>query len=138
MSLLVDLVGKIWNVNMQIMDILVRQQSRNVAPDTQHTWFQQPVKFEDALGRLPPVPSEYSWGVGASCVSDLLRTRKIRQKINAIILDQFKSGPGCEKVLCGGYELFNTIDSRQRLSTSDLEALVPVMSITMAFVIGLY
>ena len=31
--------------------------------DTRHTWVQEPVKFEDALGRIFPVPSEYDWEV---------------------------------------------------------------------------
>ena len=33
--------------------------------DLQHTWFQAPVVVEDALGCKWPVPSEYSWNVGA-------------------------------------------------------------------------
>ena len=60
------------------------------------------------------------------------------QKINAIILDQFKAGPGHDKVSYGEYELFNTIDARQPLSDSELGMLIPGMSITMAFVIGIY
>lgn len=63
---------------------------------------------------------------------------KPHQKIDAIILDQFKVGPGHDKVLCGEYELFNTIDTRQSFSGSEFKTLVPGMSITMAFVIGLY
>lgn len=39
---------------------------------------------------------------------------------------------------CGEYELFNSIDARQPLSESELGMLIPGMSITMAFVIGLY
>ena len=61
-----------------------------------------------------------------------------RQKINAIILDQCKVGPGHNNVSCGEYELFNSIDARQLLSECELGMLVPGMSITMAFVIGLY
>lgn len=61
-----------------------------------------------------------------------------RQKINAIILDQFKIGPGHDKVACGEYELFNSIDARKPLSESEPGMLIPGMSITMAFVIGLY
>ena len=60
------------------------------------------------------------------------------QKINAIILDQFKVGPGHDKVSCGEYELFNSIDAKQPLSDSELGMLIPGMSITMAFVIGIY
>jgi hypothetical protein len=29
--------------------------------DLQYTWAQKPVKLEDALGRIIPVPSEYDW-----------------------------------------------------------------------------
>ncbi|KAF6232821.1 hypothetical protein HO173_009035 [Letharia columbiana] len=80
-----------------------------------------PIKIDDALGRILPVPSEYNlW------------------KINAIVLDQFKVGSAHEKVSCGEYELFNGVDSRQPLSDSGLGTLVSGMSITMAFVIGLY
>lgn len=48
---------------MQIMDILVKQQVSGKPPDVQHTWFQIPVRFEDALGRVIPIPSEYNWSV---------------------------------------------------------------------------
>lgn len=61
--MLVDLVGKIWTMDKQIIDILMRQNSTTTAPDLHHTWFQQPVKFEDALGRILPIPSEYNLGV---------------------------------------------------------------------------
>ena len=32
-------------------------------PDLRHTWAQAPIKFEDALGRIIPIPSEYDWDV---------------------------------------------------------------------------
>jgi hypothetical protein len=32
-------------------------------PDIRHTWAQAPVRFEDALGRVMPIPSEYDWDV---------------------------------------------------------------------------
>ena len=65
-------------------------------------------------------------------------TLNLRQKINAIIFDQFRSGPGRDKVSCGEYELFNSNDTRQSLSDSELGVLIPGMSITMAFVVGRY
>ena len=34
-----------------------------LSPDLQRTWFQAPARLEDALGRVWPVPSEYSWAV---------------------------------------------------------------------------
>lgn len=72
-AILVDLVGKIWTMDKQIIDILMRQQSTAIALDLHHTWFQQPVKFEDALGRILPVPSEYNLGVLSLCISEKLR-----------------------------------------------------------------
>ena len=42
------------------------------APDLAHTWAQAPIKFEDALGRIMPVPSEYDWDVSSIA---LIRTR---------------------------------------------------------------
>jgi hypothetical protein len=32
-------------------------------PDIRYTWAQAPVRFEDALGRVIPIPSEYDWDV---------------------------------------------------------------------------
>lgn len=61
--MIVDLVGKILTMDKQIIDILMRQESTITVPDLHHTWFQQPVRFEDALGRILPVPSEYNLGV---------------------------------------------------------------------------
>jgi hypothetical protein len=37
-------------------------------PDPNYTWAQAPIKFEDALGRIIPVPSEYDWDVGLIAV----------------------------------------------------------------------
>ena len=60
-------------MDKQIIDLLMRQQNTNAAPDLHHTWFQQPVKFEDALGRILPVPSEYNLGVFPLCISTKIR-----------------------------------------------------------------
>ena len=66
--MLVDIVGKIWTMDKLILDMLMRQEKSTKAPDLHHTWFQQPVKFEDALGRILPVPSEYNLGVSCLCI----------------------------------------------------------------------
>ena len=42
--------------------------------------------------------------------------------------DQFKEGPGHGKVMCGEFELLNTNDRSQ---------IIPGMSVTMAFLIGM-
>lgn len=72
-TVLVDLVGKIWAMDQQIFDMLRRQQNTTTAPDLQHTWFQRPVKFEDALGRILPVPSEYNLGVHRLCMLESMK-----------------------------------------------------------------
>ena len=66
--MLVDLVGKIWTMDNLILDMLMRQEKNTTRPDLHHTWFQQPVKFEDALGRILPVLSEYNVGVSCLCI----------------------------------------------------------------------
>lgn len=47
---------------MQMMDIVVKLSS-TPSPDPRYTWYQKPVRFEDARGQVFPVPSEYNWGV---------------------------------------------------------------------------
>jgi hypothetical protein len=60
---LAELASKIWSRNLQIMFLLMQMQS--IAPniDVHHTWFQEPIRFEDAFGREIPIPSEYNWSV---------------------------------------------------------------------------
>lgn len=72
-AMLVDLVGKIWAMDKQIIDTLMRQHSTTTGLDLHHTWFQQPIKFEDALGRVLPVPSEYNLGVSRLSVLGEIR-----------------------------------------------------------------
>jgi hypothetical protein len=47
-----------------MMDTFGKAAQRLPSPDLNHTWAQDPIKFEDALGRVIPVPSEYDWDVG--------------------------------------------------------------------------
>ena len=60
---LVDLATKVWNSNLQIIGLMVKLQCTSPVPDLRHTWLQEPIRFEDALGRVFPVPSEYNWDV---------------------------------------------------------------------------
>ncbi|RTE85301.1 hypothetical protein BHE90_000154 [Fusarium euwallaceae] len=103
------------------MAVVTQLQSQPPRPDTSRTWFQDPVRFEDALGRVLPIPSEYGWS-----------------KVHAIILDHFSTGPGSDKVKAEEYLLFNSLDSSQTLLQRQTESLIPGMSITMAFIIGRY
>lgn len=66
LGMLVDLASKVWQSNMQIMSIVVKLQSSGPSPNLRYTWVQEPVRFEDAMGRLIPIPSEYNWAVSTS------------------------------------------------------------------------
>lgn len=46
-----------------MMDMICKAVESISKPDLRYTWAQAPVKFEDALGRIMPVPSEYDWDV---------------------------------------------------------------------------
>ncbi len=48
-----------------IMDMFSKALETLPPPDLYHTWAQPPMKFEDALGRIIPVPSEYDWDVSS-------------------------------------------------------------------------
>jgi hypothetical protein len=58
-----DFASDIWQSNLQIMAMVTKLQTTPPHPDIRHTWFQEPIRFEDALGRIMPVPSEYNWSV---------------------------------------------------------------------------
>jgi hypothetical protein len=45
-------------------NVLLSVRSRLSEPDTRHTWFQEPMRFEDAYGRVWPIPVEYDYLVG--------------------------------------------------------------------------
>jgi hypothetical protein len=61
----------------------------------------------------------------------------LTQKLEAVIIAQFSTGPGQEKVFSGEYELFkdDTVLSQDDFRNTPL---LPGMSITMAIVIGQY
>jgi hypothetical protein len=63
---LVELVGKVWTLNVQTMDYFTKLQNNSAKIDIKHTWFQEPMKLEDAFGRAIPIPAEYRWSVRLS------------------------------------------------------------------------
>lgn len=63
---LVDLASKVWQSNLQIITLMINFQTTSPSPDCRYTWVQEPVRFEDALGRVIPVPSEYNWVVSST------------------------------------------------------------------------
>lgn len=88
--------------------------------DTRFTYFQAPVRVEDALGRVFPFPSECS-------VEALLVEIKAR----------FREGPGKNEVMAGDFDIFNAKNTAQLLATSDHNVLLPGMSINMAIIFKL-
>ena len=115
---LVDLAVKVWRSNLQIHNMVLRWQTDLPYPDLRHTYFQDPVKFEDALGRILPIPSEYDF-----C------------KVSAIIREQFKHGPGHRKVIANQYELFNARYSDSQLTRDNWTHFLPGAYVKMAVVV---
>src|SRR2546423_4329426 len=72
LKILVDLANKVWQSNMQIVSFMVKLQTTTPSPDLRYTWAQDPVRFEDAMGRSFPIPSEYNWGVSSILASLVL------------------------------------------------------------------
>ena len=64
---LLDLVYRVWQSNTQIMSFITSSNMSTPSPDLRYTWFQDPIKFEDAMGRVIPIPSEYDWKVTSFC-----------------------------------------------------------------------
>jgi len=60
---LIDIATKVWTSNVQTMNYFSRMQDMHVKIDTRHTWFQDPIRLQDAFGREIPIPAEYGWSV---------------------------------------------------------------------------
>lgn len=86
--------------------------------DTRFTYFQAPVRVEDALGRVFPFSSE--------CSIEALDTE---------IKARFKEGPGKTEVIAGDFQIFNAKNTNQIITASGSNTLLPGMSIYMAIVL---
>jgi hypothetical protein len=62
---LIGLAGKVWTTNLQIITFFSNLQNSQTRIDTRHTWFQEPLRFDDAFGRTIPFPVEYGWSVSS-------------------------------------------------------------------------
>lgn len=102
----------------QIYAIVLELKTNLLGIDTRFTYFQAPVKVEDALGRVFPFSSE--------CSVEALDTE---------IRSRFKEGPGKIEVNAGDFELFNAKNAKQVLTITDNNGLLPGMSINMAIVL---
>ena len=102
----------------QIYTIVLELRASARPLDTRFTYFQEPVRVEDVLGRVFPFPSE--------CSIEALDTE---------IKARFKHGPGKAEVMAEAYEIANAKDSKQVLTAANDATLLPGMSITMAIVV---
>ncbi|TEY81030.1 hypothetical protein BOTCAL_0035g00230 [Botryotinia calthae] len=88
--------------------------------DTRFTYFQAPVKVEDALGRGFPIPSEYSF-----------------DDLRATIHSRFKEGPGHYQVSSVHYDILNGKNRKQVISAGSCERreFLPGSTLTMAIIL---
>lgn len=87
--------------------------------DTRFTYFQAPIRVEDALGRVFPFPSECSI-----------------EALTAEIKARFRGGPSEKEVLAGDFEIFiNARNNTKLLITSGRNVLLPGMSVNMVIVV---
>ena len=63
LPVLVQLAHYVWTSNVKLMALISWQQKNLQSPMSGCRW-QVPAKFEDACGRILPIPSEFNWGVG--------------------------------------------------------------------------
>lgn len=96
----------------------ILQLQASLPVDIRWTHFQAPVKVEDALGRIFPVPSEYD-------LSDL----------HALIRHRFRKGPGNREIGAGSFKL---IDKRNRVvvNRSSMSRLLPGLDILMSIIVA--
>ena len=116
---LIEIMNGVWATNSQVIGYLSKAQQSFPAPDARFSWLQAPLRLEDSLGRIIPVPAEYDWNM-----------------LNAVVRSKFATGPGRHKVAAGDYALFPTYNASQTLDPR--RPLEPGSSVSMAIVIGKY
>ncbi|KAH6667677.1 hypothetical protein B0J14DRAFT_169503 [Halenospora varia] len=117
---LLAMATNVWKTQTEMMETFMKALDRLPPPDLHHTWAQAPIRFEDALGRVIPVPSEYDWDM-----------------FEAIIHTRFKDGPGHTKVRSQEYELFFFGVNVTPIRAAGYRP-TPGMWITMTFIVGQY
>ena len=104
----------------QIYTIVLELRDGARGIDTRFTYFQPPVRVEDALARVFPFPAECS----VEALSCELRVR-------------FREGACMEEVIAGSFEMFNSENEDQTLTISDRNGLVSGMSIKMVVILAI-
>ncbi|KAH7399797.1 hypothetical protein BKA64DRAFT_707484 [Cadophora sp. MPI-SDFR-AT-0126] len=114
----INILGNVRTTTEEIYTIVLEIRSFITGPDPRFTWYQEPVKVEDTLGRIFPVPSEYSLS-----------------ELKGIIRMKFANSFCHGEVIAGNYELSNSKNSEHVLTGDDSVALLPGMSIVMAIIV---
>jgi hypothetical protein len=91
--------------------VLIR--SRLYGPNISHTWFQEPMRFEDPYGRIWPIPVEYNY-----------------MMVEGLVRGKFKSGRGKSLVERDQWQLFESTNTKHIFSPENWEP-IPGMKITM-------
>ncbi|PQE06220.1 kinetoplast-associated kap protein [Rutstroemia sp. NJR-2017a BBW] len=86
-------------------------------PDTRHTWLQEPMRWEDAYGRVSPIPVEFDYAM-----------------MEGALRGKFRKGRGKKLVERNQWQLFDPSSPRAIYSAENWEPF-PGMKITMAMII---
>ncbi|KAI1321128.1 hypothetical protein F5Y16DRAFT_73753 [Xylariaceae sp. FL0255] len=113
LSSLQSVVSQVCVSIQKLYTAVLEIRSNMISTDARWSFFQAPCRFEDALGRITPVPSEYDL--------DLLHT---------IIRHRFQTGPGALEVKKGSYDIFYTNNIHKSLPVGAM--LTPGRTIKMA------
>ena len=89
-------------------------------PDTRFTYFQAPVRVEDAFGRVFPFPSECS-------------PKALDAEIKTRFKEGISKGISKEAVMAGLYKIVDAKTNKQLLPLPGHDILLPGMSISMTF-----
>ena len=112
-------------------DVLLRAVQNlqlSLKPDIAHSWFQPPIRFEDALGQIISLPFEYDY-----------------HDLDSLILSWFQprtdgmSKAGLSEVQARAYEPFDSTNSKRLITSANYaDVKTPGMGITMGFVVGIF
>ena len=101
----------------QIYNMLLAVHSQLSRVDKQFAWFQDPMKLEDAYGRLWPIPVEHSYLM-----------------VKGAIKGKFQTGVGKSLVARNQWVLFDPSNTQKIFSPENWDP-VPGMRITMAMIL---
>lgn len=115
---LTTIVAKFWSLDQPTCNSNAPPHIPQSSLDLRFGWFQAPVTFEDALGRIIPIPSEYDY-----------------ELVSALIKAEFKKGPGWRLVDSEKYELSNTTRTGFPITRENWTAFLPGAHVKMAFIL---